>query len=167
MDFFDAVKRRYSERTGFKKEKIPQVDLEMILDAGLRAPSGMNKKPIDFVVVVDDTKKRKLSEIIGKDYLTDAGCLIFVVADKSSEYYIEDAASAMENILLAATALGYASCWIEPRVQNAENQARIKEFLNVPKDRLVFAVTPVGVPKSAGAQAAKKTLEKDVHFDSW
>lgn len=167
MDFFDAVKRRYSERKGFTAEPLPKEDIEKILDAGLRAPSGMNKQPIDFVVVVDNEKKRTLSEIIGKDYLTKAGCLVFVVADKSSEYYIEDSAAAIENVLLAATALGYASCWIQPRVQNAENQERIKEFLKVPKDRLVFAVIPIGVPKNAGAQAAKKTLEKGVHVDRW
>ena len=67
MDFFDAVKRRYSEKAGFRSEKIPDVDLELILDAGLRAPSGMNKKPIDFVVVLEEARRRELAQVIGKD----------------------------------------------------------------------------------------------------
>jgi nitroreductase len=167
MDFFDAVKRRYSEKAGFRSEKIPDVDLELILDAGLRAPSGMNKKPIDFVVVREEARRRELAQVIGKDYLADAGCLLFVVADKSSEYYVEDAAAAMENILLAATALDYASCWIQPRVQNEGNQAKIKGILGIPAERFVFAVMPVGVPKKDGAQAEKKSIDDGVHFERW
>ena len=52
MDIFEAIRQRASVRS-LKAVEVPDRDLERILDAGRRAPSGRNRQPIEFVVVRD------------------------------------------------------------------------------------------------------------------
>jgi len=47
----------------------------------------------------------------------------------------------MQNMILAATGLGYGTCWI-----GAFEQKQVKQVLGVPDDLEVVALTPVGVP---------------------
>jgi len=48
---------------------------------------------------------------------------------------IQDYAAAIENMLLAITSLGYASCWIEGHItESAETQKQIAGLLNIPEN---------------------------------
>ena len=52
MDLFEAIERRTSVRQ-LRPGDIPDGDLERILDAGRRAPSGMNLQPYELIVIRD------------------------------------------------------------------------------------------------------------------
>jgi len=111
MDFFEAVRERASVRA-FAPCSITDPELEQILDCGRRAPSGYNRQPWEFIVVRDKALLEKLGEIQG--CIAQAEAAIAVVMDeKSTDYWKEDAAAAIENMLLASVALGYASLWVE------------------------------------------------------
>ena len=57
----DLLKNRRSIRK-FTEEKVSKEALEKILKAGLLAPSSMNKKPVEFVVIEDRQTILKLEK---------------------------------------------------------------------------------------------------------
>ena len=110
MDALEAIRRRRSIRR-FTGARVPRADLETIIDAGRLATTGGNRQPWDFVVV---TEPATLQQLAAADrWMAEAGAVIAVVLDRASRWWVEDGAAAVENMLLAATALGYGACWVE------------------------------------------------------
>jgi nitroreductase len=167
MDLFEAVKTRASVRS-FAPCDIADAKLEAIVDAGRRAPSGVNRQPCEFIIVRD----KALIEALGKiqDCIAQATATIAVVVDeKATPYWREDAAAAIENMLLAATAMGYASLWVEGYVLRKEDYG--KQLLAVPAHLRLLAILPIGAPAGAVQQAPKKALSavtyRDHHGQPW
>ena len=55
MEFFETVAKRYSHRTPFLDQPVPDADVRKIVEAGIQAPSGQNCQTTSFVVVTDRT----------------------------------------------------------------------------------------------------------------
>jgi len=163
MDLFEAIEKRASVRS-FVPCDIPEEDLLRIVEAGRRAPSGLNRQPREFILIRDPDTLRKLARI--QDCIGQASAAIAVVMDEAaSEYWKEDAAAAIENMLLAATALGYASLWVEGRVLMQEQHG--KDVLGVPADRRLIAVLPLGKPAEPASQREKKPLCEVLHRERY
>jgi hypothetical protein len=79
-------------------------------------------------------------------------------------FEIEDYAAAVENILLAITAEGYAAVWMDGAVNLEDRRERIKKLLQVPDDRCVRAIIPLGRPEKEVAQREKMPLEERVKW---
>lgn len=76
----------------------------------------------------------------------NAQVVIAVLGDPSaSDYWVEDCSAAVENLLLAATALDLGSVWIAvyPREQR---EAHVRSTLNIPADLRVLCLVPIGHP---------------------
>lgn len=143
MDTFDAIMKRRSIRK-YEHKPLKEGDLRKILEAGRQAPSAANRQPWHFVVVEEEEERRAVAEACsGQTWLADAAVIIAGVGKPavSDKWYAVDVAIAMENMILAATALGYGSCWI-----GAFDQEQVKSLLGVPADLAVVALTPVGWP---------------------
>ncbi len=163
MEVFEALKARASVRS-FEKCEIPAEDLEKIVDAGRRAPSGYNRQPWEFIVVRDGDVLKELGEIQG--CIAEASAAVAVVVDEdASKYWREDAGAAIENMLLACVALGYASLWVEGYVLMHEERG--KDILEVPAHLLLLAILPIGKPVSPPRQADKKPLSEITHLDAY
>ena len=163
MDFFDVVEARASVRS-FVKCEVPEADVKRILDAGRRAPSGYNRQPCEFIVVRSEQILQELGRIQG--CIAQASAAIAVVVDEqATKFWKEDAAAAIENMLLAAVALGYASLWVEGYV--LQNEMYGKRVLNVPERLRLLAILPLGKPAEAPSQATKKSLEEIVHAEKY
>lgn len=116
MDFFETVKQRYSYRGEFKDEAVNRDDLKKIVQAGLDAPSGCNAQTTQFVIVDDAEMVREISAMEGANEAMKTAkayimCIINSVPEpvyQDKAFEIEDCAAAVENILLAVTACGYA-----------------------------------------------------------
>lgn len=141
MNALDAIRKRRSVRQ-FTGEALPRADLEAIVDAGRCAASGFNRQPWTFVVVTERALIAQLA--VAADWLTQAGAVVAVVLDPTAEYWKEDGAAAVQNLLVAATALGYGSCWLEGRTRRHE--AALKALLAVPDDRRLVTLVALGVP---------------------
>jgi nitroreductase len=97
----------------YTNEPVTKADIEMMLRAGMAAPTAVNKQPWHFVAVTD---KAKLAELAGRrNMIKQAGVAIVVCGNmdkalqgKAQEYWVQDCSAATENILLAANALGLA-----------------------------------------------------------
>ncbi|MCD8318736.1 MAG: nitroreductase [Paraprevotella sp.] len=91
--------------------------IELIVAAGLNAPSGMNAQTPRFIVVSDDETVKRLSKmnanVMGMDCDPFYGAKdVIIVVAKKEFTYIYDGALAMGNLMNAAWALGVDSRWI-------------------------------------------------------
>ena len=94
-----------------------------------------------------------------------SAAIALVMDEKASTYWKEDAGAAIENMLLAIVALGYASVWVEGYVLNQE--AYGKSVLGIPGHLRLLAVLPIGKPAAPAPQARKKPLEELVYYDTY
>ena len=153
MDFFETVTRRGSYREAFLPDAVPQADLVKILDAGLRAPSGRNQQTTCYVVVTDPATRAAIAEIVPTTAVKTAPAIIVPFSefhqfkDNGFSFEIEDYAASVENVLLAITALGYASVWIDGKTKIDNNAEKLQKLLNAPEGKHVRAIIPVGKPE--------------------
>jgi nitroreductase len=161
MHTLEAIRKRRSIRQ-YTEAAIPKADLETIVDAGRLAATGSNRQPWDFVVVTD---RAMISQFkIAGAWIAKASAVIVVVMDPISRWWIEDGAAAIENMLLACTALGYGACWVEGDALPREEQ--IKTLLGVPPAKRVMALIPIGVAAETPAPE-KKPLEQVLHWEKY
>jgi len=161
LDALEAIRKRRSIRK-YMDDAIPKSDLETIVDAGRLASTGSNRQPWDFVVVTDRTMIDQF--IAAGAWIGKAGAVIVVVLDPVSRWWVEDGAAAIENMLLAGTALGYGACWVEGDALPRE--ALFKTLLGVPDGKRVMALIPIGVAAEIPTQE-KKPLGEVLHWEKY
>jgi len=161
MDALEAIRKRRSVRD-YTGEPIPREDLVTIVDAGRLAASGHNNQPWDFIVITEQAMIQRLK--VAAQWMDKAGAIIAVVLDPSSRWWLEDGAAAVENMLIAATALGYGSCWLEGYTLPREEE--FKELLGVPEEKRLLTLGPLGVPVAWPTQE-KKPLEEVIHWERY
>jgi nitroreductase len=161
MDALEAIRKRRSVRR-FTGEPIPRADLETIVDAGRLAASGHNQQPWEFVVVTDRATIARFENAAA--WVAEAAAVVAVVLDPSSRWWLEDGAAAVENMLIAATALGYGSCWVEGNT--IPHEAAFKALLGVPEGKRLLTLVPIGVPAEWPAKK-KKPLEAVLHWERY
>lgn len=136
MDTITVLKSRRSCRN-FDGRPITEEELNIILEAGTYAPTGMGRQSPIMVAVQDKETVAKLSKmnaaIMGTD--TDpfygAATVIVVLADKTMPTYIYDGALVMGNLMNAAEAIGVQSCWIhraKEEFESEEGKALLKKW---------------------------------------
>jgi nitroreductase len=121
MDLFEAITLRNSYRGPCRDQSVPREDLRRIVQAGLQAPSGKNAQTTTFIIVDDPDPLRQIDTMHPTNRaLQKAKVLIACIIDtqpgpiyEGHSFQIEDCASAVENMLLAVTALGYDTGWID------------------------------------------------------
>jgi nitroreductase len=161
MDTLEAIRKRRSVRE-YTGEPIPRQDLETIVDAGRLAASGHNHQPWDFVIVTDRAMIEQL--MVASEWLEQAGAIVAVVMDPFSPWWQQDGSAAVENMLLAATALGYGSCWLQGRTMPLEDE--FKELLGVPAEKRLMTLVSFGVPVDWPTKE-KRTLAEVIHWERY
>ena len=161
MYALEAIRKRRSIRK-FTGDPISKEDLEMIVDAGRLAASGYNRQPWDFIIVTDPGMISKLK--VAAQWMDKAAAIIAVVMDTSAEFWLEDGSAAVENMLIASTALGYGSCWLEGDTLPLEEE--LKTLLAIPSEKRLLTLVPIGVPAECPTKD-KKPLEKVIHWERW
>ena len=173
MDVFEAIAKRHSYRGPFKDQPVAREDLRRIVQAGIQAPSGSNAQTTTFVVADDPDPVSEIREMHPSNQAMQQACAYIVcVVDKHPEaiyaghtFQIEDCAAAVENMLLAVTALGYATVWIDGWLRVEGRAERIGALLGLPEGKMVRVILPVGVPVEAHQQKEKKPFEQRAWFD--
>ena len=174
MDIFNCIENRYSYRGAYKNTPVPREDLEKILKAGLAAPSGCNKQTTSLIALDDPGLLSSITELVKKNGFNGekppAG--ICVLTHKTPGYgdvyfNVQDYSAAIENMLLAITALGYASCWIEGQItKNTEAQEKTAVLLKIPAEYTVVAFLPIGIPVNEGKRPSYKSFSQRAWFNS-
>lgn len=129
-DVIKAIKERRSVRT-YKDDQLPQEDLNLILEAGLYAPTAHNEQPWHFTVVQNAdllTEINKRANVVmalsdnewlsglGKDpkfrASYNAPTVIFISGREGAMSLPTDLSAAAQNMMLAAQSLGIGSVWV-------------------------------------------------------
>jgi len=181
MDFFDVVNARRSVRA-YLPDMPSNEQIKKVLEAGMAAPSAGNRQPWEFIVVQKD---QELKEAIVKttyrgnswlngqtqSWLLEAPVLIIVCGvpqrsaarygwEHTSKLIYQDTAAAIENMLLAATALGLASCWV-----GGYDMVALSALLKLPEFVPPLAILPLGYAARPQAKPAK--LDPDSLIRAW
>ena len=137
MDALENMMTRKSVKK-YKADPVPKELIDKIIAAGLQAPSGLNKQAPIILAVTNKEIRDKLSADNMKrdpfhraDPFYGAPVVLVVLADKSAHTYLYDGSLVMENMLLAAHALGLGACWIHRAKETFELpewQAWLKEL---------------------------------------
>ena len=128
MDALECMMTRSSVKS-YKSDPVPKELIEKIVAAGLRAPSALNKQSPIILVVTDRQVRDELSLLnAGKDPFKrvdpfyGAPCVLVVLAKKEVEQRVYDGSLVMENLQLAAHALGLGACWIHRAKETFETE---------------------------------------------
>jgi nitroreductase len=137
--------------------------LEKLVDAGRLAPTANNVQPWEFIVVTDDSTRKRVAAMTdyGK-FIADAPATI-VIFCKDTKYYLEDGSAATTNILIAAAALGLGACWVA-----GDKKTYAKEMntvLGVPAAYKLISLIPVGYQAGPTPKVAKRALSDMLHWD--
>ena len=172
MDLFEAIAKRYSYRDEFTADPVRREDLVKIVLAGIRAPSAKNEQVVSFVIIDEPGQLREAAQILDRPVCYSAKAMIVCVVDPRPvlgdiSFAAEDCAAAVENMLLAIAALGYASVWLDGVLRFENRAERIAKLLGVPEGKNVRIVLPVGVPAKPGTQKEKLPFEQRAWFNHW
>ena len=134
MDAMQNLLTRKSVKK-YKSDPVPQELIEKIVEAGTYAPTGRNAQaPIILAVsnrqVRDELMKlnAKILGAEGSDPFSNAPVVLVVLAAKERNTRVYDGSCVMENLMLAAHALGLGSCWIH----------RAKETFELPEGKAIL-----------------------------
>ena len=172
MELFEAITKRHSYRGQFAATPVPEEDLRKIVQAGIQAPSGKNEQTTSFVVISDPDVLKKAAEIINRPVCETAQAMIVCVTDPrpvfhGETFHAEDCAAAVENMLLAITALGYATVWLDGVLRLEGVAERLAQLLAVPADHIVRIVLPLGVPAQSCQQKEKLPFDQRAWFNRY
>ena len=162
---------RSSYRGAFRNIPVPRYDLELILRAGIAAPSGCNRQTTAFVAVDDPEKVQAVKAIFERPSRRSAPAFIMVFAQEAVAadghfYHVEDFAAAMENMLLAIKALGYESCWYQGNVRDCAKE--LAAVVGMPERYQLKGLLPVGVPADEPVKLkVKKPFEARAWFNEY
>ena len=164
MDFFDAVMTRRSVRE-YLPEAVGRDVLGRIVAAGVEAPSGCNMQLRQYVIVDDPAVMERIRPLSGA--MTGAPAAIVLLVEpkgtRFGEFWVQDASAAMENMLLAAVALGYAACWVEGALRRCEDELR--RILAVPEHLRIWSLLPVGKPAGQPRRPPKPEAGEITHYN--
>ncbi len=148
----------------FTDEAVTEADMQAILEAGVNAPSGMNKQPWHFTAVTDKDTVQQIADAMSammpqgakagsenvraKAGVGDAPLTIFISCEDGSEL---DAGLACQNMSAQAQLLGYGTKILtSPTVAlSGENKSEYDELLDIPEGQSVAAVLIIGVPDTS------------------
>ena len=169
----ELIMRRRSYRGKFSPDRIPREDLTRILEAGLAAPSGCNKQTTSLIAVDNPAVLEQLRGVINPPVAETAPAMICVLSQRINAYRdrcfaVQDYSAAIENMLLAITAMGYQSCWYEGHITDTDRICdRIAEILKVPEGYDVVCILPVGKALSEPAVPRKKAFAERAWFNGF
>jgi len=117
----DSLKTLYERRSirKYKEKQISNEELELVLKAGVCAPTAMNMQSPIIIAVQNREEIAYLSmlnaRIMGKegtDPFYGAPTVLIVLADAANKNAVKDGSLVMGNLMNAAHAIGLGSCWI-------------------------------------------------------
>jgi nitroreductase len=182
MDVIEAITTRRSQRQ-YRSDPVEADKLNAVLDAARWAPSWSNSQSWHFVVVRDPAIRSALAGTLVSPNravasLNQAPVVIVACAepgksgvfdgktitDKGLYWYMYDIGLAMQNISLAAHALGLATVQL-----GRFDAAAVAKTIGLPEKMVVVAMTPLGYPADGDnpAPPPRKALAEIVSHDRY
>jgi nitroreductase len=169
MDTMEAIRLRRSVRSYLAKG-VEEEKLQQVLDAGRLAPSAGNRQEWQFVVVQDAELRAGLKDAArGQQFVADAPVVIVACAPEHDHVmrcghpsFLIDVAIALQNMALAARALGLGTCWV-----GAFDQSMVRGLLGIPASVQVVELLALGYPTEWPEERSRRSLAEIAFHDRW
>jgi 5,6-dimethylbenzimidazole synthase len=188
MDLFTAMKERRSCRN-FLPDQVEETTIEKILEAATWAPSPLNSQPWEFIVVTHKEVKEKIFsegerartwaleksgwkwlESYSLDFLRATPVIIAVIGDPKKsgvDMFTEEGpmgyqaacAAAIQNMHLAAHALGLSSLWF-----TLFDKKAMRGILGVVSEKTPLALICLGKPVSPPTPVPRKGVKEKTTY---
>lgn len=173
LSALEVIHKRKSVRKYVENKPVSDSLLNLIVRAGMAAPSARNIQPWEFVVVTDRTVLDSLSlDLPYGKMLTTAPAAIIVCgntsvyeSEESSKYWEQDCSAATENVLLAVEALGLGAVWIGT-YPDPGRSLWVSTVLELPSNVLPISVISIGYPTGIEQPKDKYNSEK-IHYNRY
>jgi len=160
-----AIYARRSIRTFVQGKPVERNKIETLLRAAMAAPSACNIQPWDFIVVEDEKTVRSIQEGIEQYAKYDPPVIIVICGNNEfipwKDYGIVDCACAMENIMIAAPAIGLGTVCI-----GGFDRQKVKEQLAIPENIEAVGMLYLGYPDEEKPPRSKYVQEA-VHWGTY
>ena len=167
----ENIMTRSSVRT-YTSQAVEQEKIEILLKAGMAAPSGGNKQPWELLVINDRKILDAIPPLIKGAHMADKAQQAIVVLGTPAkalipDYWVQDCAAVTENILLAAHGLGLGAVWTGAYPENGTGRVEgMSNLLNLPEGTYALCVIVLGYPKGEATVKDKWDASK-VHFNNY
>lgn len=167
VDILEHIKSRRSIRK-YTDEPVSREQIELLLQAAMAAPSAMNRRPWEFIVITEKERLEALRRrlVLGR---YNAPVAIVVCGNMrrtapaiAKNFWVLDCSAATQNILLAATGLGLGSVWIGVYPLRPV-MALVSRLLRLPRHIVPLAVVWVGHP----AETKPPRTQYDARYVHW
>jgi nitroreductase len=174
----------------FKPEPIALEDINLIIDAAVKAPNGGNQQLARFLVVTDPPTIRTFGELYHEAWwakrhdegfqtradlpplfdaaaglaeaMTDVPCIVFALAMRNGP--ADSVIPAVQNLMLAARAIGIGSV---PTTLHPTVMERFHSMFDVPKDVAFHFCVPLGYPKGNFGPTVRKPTSETTFLNRW
>ncbi len=162
MNFFEVVHNRRSVRY-FQEKEVPEESIDKIIDAARWAPTACNRQAYRFIRITDKSILRKLVEAFSSYYIEKSPVVILVCYSNRTdnvEYkdYIQSVGACIQNMQLAATALGLGAAWSD----TLPPKGYVRKLLKIPWHYDPFAIVSIGYPAAKIMPLPRKHEVKDL-----
>jgi nitroreductase len=156
----------------YQDKQVPREMLEDLLQAAMAAPSAVAKDPWHFLVIRERDSLNRLAEVLpNAPMLRHAPAAIVVCGDierahdRQESFMLQDLSASVENILLAANALGLGTCWlgVHPRKERMDG---IRRLFKLPDQIIPVAGIAVGWPAEQPEMRTRYNPGR-VHHERW
>lgn len=155
----------------FTDRPISKDTLDLVVKAGMAAPSAVNAQPWAFIIVTEKDILNSLNELKPWFNLKTATAAVIVCGDLNKakegaeEYWVQDCSAATENILLAAHAYGLGAVWcgVYP---NEDIVTGVKKILDLPEKIIPLNVVTMGYPDE-NPEPKDKFKTENIHYQKW
>ncbi len=181
MDVFEAIQTRRSVRN-YKPDPVNDETLATVFNAARNAPSWKNCQCWRFIAVKNPDIKAKAADCLiggksfenpGKKAILQAPVLVVACAETGKsgmnageyatdkgDWFMYDIALAMQNLSLAAHALGLGTVHL-----GLFDAGKVAGLLDVPEGFRVVSMTPLGYPAETPKAVPRKDLSEIVFHD--
>ncbi len=161
----NAIYARRSIRKFVQGKPVERNKLETLLKAAMAAPSACNIQPWDFIIIEDAASIRAIQDGIEQYAQYDPTVIIVICGNNEfipwKDSGVVDCACAMENIMIAAPAIGLGTVCI-----GGFDRRRVKEQLAIPEEIEAVGMVYVGYPDEE-KQPRTKYIEGAVHWGKY
>jgi len=180
MDPLEAIKGRRSIRK-YRPDPVPEKALQAVVEAVRWAPSWANTQCCEVIVVKDAKVKSELATALlpntnpALSSMTEAPLVLVLCgikgisgyskgqpATEKGDWLMFDTGLAMQNLCLAAHALGLGTV-----IVGRMDHQRVAEILGVPQNIEVVAITPLGYPAAEGGSPKRKDISQVVYYEKY
>jgi nitroreductase len=159
LDILEGIFSRRSVRN-YTSESVGGDHVLEIIKAGMWAPSGLNNQPWRFVVIKDGMLREGLAQLTKYSrVLKEAPIAIVVFIDHGAMYNdVKDHQSVgacIQNMLLAAHAMGLGAVWLGEILKNAD---KVRVLLDLSDNLELMAVIALGHPQKTDQESSRRDI---------